>query len=287
VSDERTEHDDDTQPVDGAGEDMHIHRPKPLHGWREITTEIGIIVVGIAIAIAGEQAVEALDWGHKVAQARQGLSVELGEDLGQGEHRVRAGPCVERRLDELAAVVDDAARTGQLPPLGVPGLPNYFTWDTGLWRSVVSAQTSAHMRREELKAYTAAYEFIERIDTSVQREEAVWTTLYGLAGPGRRFDAAEAATYRQAIGEARYLDRVVGGDAVRARQIVQAWGLTYDQRKFHRYADWSIASLPVCKPLENPPPHYGAAPLENFAAAAQANPITADSKVPSTSDVDR
>jgi hypothetical protein len=127
-------------------------------------------------------------------------------------------------------------------------------------------------------AYTAAYEFIGRIDVSVQREEEAWTTLYGLAGPGRPFDEAEAATYRQAIGQARYLDRVVGGDAVRARQIADAWRLAYDRRKFASYADWPLASTPICKPLTGPPPaHYGAAPFEAFAAKARANPITANS----------
>jgi hypothetical protein len=30
---------------------MHIHKPKPLHGVREFLSEIGVIVVGVLIAL--------------------------------------------------------------------------------------------------------------------------------------------------------------------------------------------------------------------------------------------
>ena len=31
---------------------MHISVPKPLHGWRQFTGEVGIIVIGVLIALA-------------------------------------------------------------------------------------------------------------------------------------------------------------------------------------------------------------------------------------------
>ena len=31
---------------------MHFQVPKPLHGWREFAGEVGIIVVGVLIALA-------------------------------------------------------------------------------------------------------------------------------------------------------------------------------------------------------------------------------------------
>ena len=39
---------------------MHFHLPKPLHGWRAFTGEVGIIVIGVLIALGAEQIVE--DW---------------------------------------------------------------------------------------------------------------------------------------------------------------------------------------------------------------------------------
>ena len=34
---------------------MHFHLPKPLHGWREFLGEVGIIVIGVLIALGAEQ----------------------------------------------------------------------------------------------------------------------------------------------------------------------------------------------------------------------------------------
>lgn len=48
---------------------MHIHLPKPLHGWRALVGEIGIIVVGVSIALSAEQFAEFL---HNRAQVRHG-----------------------------------------------------------------------------------------------------------------------------------------------------------------------------------------------------------------------
>ena len=31
---------------------MHVPLPKPLHGWREFAGEVGIIVLGVIIALA-------------------------------------------------------------------------------------------------------------------------------------------------------------------------------------------------------------------------------------------
>jgi len=38
---------------------MHVHLPKPLHGWRAFAGEVGIIVVGVLIALSAEQFVGA------------------------------------------------------------------------------------------------------------------------------------------------------------------------------------------------------------------------------------
>lgn len=61
-------------PLDG--EIMHIHRPKPLHGVRELLAEIGVIVIGIIIAIGLEQSVEYAHRAAQVREAREALTRE-------------------------------------------------------------------------------------------------------------------------------------------------------------------------------------------------------------------
>jgi hypothetical protein len=252
---------------------VDIHKPKAARSWREFAVEIATIICGILIALTLEQLVEALHWRHEVAETRKGLSVELALVMAQAEQRARNSVCVQRRLDDLAIVVDEASRTGKLAPMGVPGTPMLFIWGAGVWQSAVSNQTVAHLRPGELRGYSDAYKFLHQVDEANQAEQRVWTTLYGLAGPGRRFEPAEAATYRAAIGEARNLDGYIGGMGVRARQSLDAYHIGFDKRRYDKVMTRPIQDLPICKPIAGPPPaHYGAAPSVDFAAKARLSP---------------
>ena len=56
---------------------MHIHPPKPLHGWREFVGEVGVIVIGVLIALSAEQVVDQLHWRHETHLASEALAREL------------------------------------------------------------------------------------------------------------------------------------------------------------------------------------------------------------------
>ncbi len=58
---------------------MHIHLPKPLHGWREFIGEVGIIVIGVLIALGAEQAIE---WVHHRTQVHDAVAKLRAESLG-------------------------------------------------------------------------------------------------------------------------------------------------------------------------------------------------------------
>lgn len=77
---------------------MHIHLPKPLHGWRAFVGEVGIIVVGVLIALAAEQVVEALHWRAEMSGERQALYSEARENIGSVLWRQRLQPVHRRSL---------------------------------------------------------------------------------------------------------------------------------------------------------------------------------------------
>jgi hypothetical protein len=55
---------------------MHFHLPKPLHGWREFVGEVGIIVIGVLLALGAEQVVETLHHRSQVSEMTEKLRVE-------------------------------------------------------------------------------------------------------------------------------------------------------------------------------------------------------------------
>ena len=71
---------------------MHFHLPKPLHGWRAFIGEVGIIVLGVLIALSAGEIVEALHWRAEVAEARRAMAVELSDSIGQSYERARLSP---------------------------------------------------------------------------------------------------------------------------------------------------------------------------------------------------
>src|SRR3954470_12459041 len=102
---------------------MEIRKPKAWHGWRDFLKEFGTIVLGVSVALGAEQAAEWWHWKNQVQQSREVIATEVATDLRLAMWRVRTEQCGERRLDELAAIVDGASKTGTLPAVGDPGVP--------------------------------------------------------------------------------------------------------------------------------------------------------------------
>ena len=77
---------------------MHFRLPTPLHGWREFAGEVGIIVLGVLIALGFGQIAEALHDRWNAAEARDAIRAEVRENLSWLEVRddFRTGSSVRR-----------------------------------------------------------------------------------------------------------------------------------------------------------------------------------------------
>ena len=142
---------------------MEVHTPKPVHGWREFASEIGVIVIGVMIALAAEQAVEWLHWREKAADARHALRSELADAYRASAERIMQKPCIDAQLDFLKHRTLTAGAT--LPP--APLLMSVFgptvirhssrVWDDTIWQSVLSEQVSSHFGEAERQNYAFFY----------------------------------------------------------------------------------------------------------------------------------
>ena len=82
---------------------MHFHLPKPLHGWREFAGEVGIIVIGVLIALGAEQVVSALHDRREAQLTRRALADEIAVSAADAVERVALEDCLRNRIGELAA----------------------------------------------------------------------------------------------------------------------------------------------------------------------------------------
>src|SRR3569833_1608598 len=69
---------------------MHFHVPKPLHGWREFAGEVGIIVLGVLIALGTEQLVESQHWRAEVRDAKSAIHQDMAQSNRVFAYRVAA-----------------------------------------------------------------------------------------------------------------------------------------------------------------------------------------------------
>ena len=87
---------------------MHFRLPKPLHGWREFVGEVAIIVLGVLIALAAEQARSFHD-RNMARHARSEIQMELPTNLKQTINNQASMAAQERQLEEDLALLDSSA----------------------------------------------------------------------------------------------------------------------------------------------------------------------------------
>ena len=161
---------------------MHFHLPKPLHGWREFAGEVGIIVVGVLIALAFEQVAEGMRWRSAVADSEAAMRKELSEDDGpQVFERLAFSPCIDAQIDALQAGLvreRDAGVPFRPAPLVVPA---YFTWDSDAYRQATASNTLSHMPTAQSYAWSSPYTLMTEMDAANLRENADYAELQMLS----------------------------------------------------------------------------------------------------------
>lgn len=165
---------------------MHVHLPKPLHGWRQFVGEVGVIVLGVLIALAAEQAVEAWHWHNQAERARRTLRVELGEDnLPQAYARLALEPCLRRQLNAIQLALNTGAERTQLSALARNYRPPIRTWDDQAWDAVVSTGDLAHGGSDEIVGWAAPYRMVARLGRRGDAEQEDLSNLRSIGiAPG-------------------------------------------------------------------------------------------------------
>ncbi len=250
---------------------MDIHKPKPVHNLREFLSEIAVIVIGVAIALTGEQVVEWLHWQHQVAEADKSLGEELSETAGQGDERVLVSDCVDRRLDLLGQIVQQAASRGRLPPLGDIGSPPVRTWSTGAWQSSLSAQAIAHMPIARRDVFAVAFGYVAALEQTNPRELDTWTGLYAMVGPGRALGPEEAAHLLTLVSQARTSNQIMASYAVRVQQLATTYGFPINQSIRQSFVR-PKPSYSVCMPIGVVPDRYGGSPIASALDVVRSSP---------------
>jgi hypothetical protein len=206
---------------------MHVPLPKPLHGWREFAGEVGIIVLGVLIALGFGQIVEQWQWHQDVGSARQAITDELVAAAGQGAERIAVEDCLRDRIGELSARLkstDGQWTADPLPPApGAQFAPHWDNralgrvysvplrgWSQDAWDTAKSTGAIGHMRHEEVADYSAIYAEIAGI-RDFQREELPLESKLAYLSTDQRLDNSTRTDALGTLGQLDALNAVIAG----------------------------------------------------------------------------
>ena len=224
---------------------MHIQLPKPLHGWREFAGEVGIIVLGVLIALGAEQLIQTIHSQREVAQFRSAVDLELATTLAAYRYRVDQEPCVKRRLGELRRWLD-ASRAGKpLAPAGEIGRPSLYSFLTSVWKSS-SPNVMNNLSLVTRERYAGLYDFAGLVDGQLDQEAEIWRSLNAFNGASQ-LSSEDRSKIADLAYRAKSVDDLVVSNYPWFKQnaaemgIAPAWG---DRGKFVTPPDPEF-----CRPL--------------------------------------
>jgi hypothetical protein len=232
---------------------MHIHLPKPLHGWREFLGEVGIIVIGVLIALGAEQLVEDLHWRNEVQEMDRRIQAEVVENLTNAEERFAIEMCLRPRLGELrdsllldraiwpgsrASFADDIYKSGFPSVYRTPSRP----WIEASWHTALNGEALGHFNPDRVQLLAPIFDDIDQL-RGMQAEEVRASEELGdlaFAGPisaaERRSDLKIVAKLDAIDARLLYLAKVLRDDAQKAGITPNSQGvrLALEQQRAYR-----------------------------------------------------
>jgi len=182
---------------------MHVHLPKVPHSWREFLKEYAIIVLGVLTALALEQAVEAVHDRRLASEAQEAVHQEMQADIGRTAYRMSQQACIEKRLDEIQALLagwqnDDAFPAGL--HIGFPG-------DVGLvyerWEANLASGRFNEESPEDQSQQAGLYSLIKIVDGLQLKEIDDWSQLRSLEFGSRALSLNSKPMIAAALAKAR------------------------------------------------------------------------------------
>ena len=181
----------------------HVDVPegKSMRSWRDFFKEVGIIVLGVLIALAAEQTVNAWNWKHEVGIVEDSLNDELSDALFSAQERVKIADCQGRTLDALDDLADKSH--GTLVIRNAPVTRNRV-WGSAAWDAAVASGTIAHMPHDTRNLYANLFSFVHLFRDLNIRQEQLWASIEAYRRP-RPFTETSRDRFVETVAQLRAL----------------------------------------------------------------------------------
>lgn len=208
---------------------MDIHKPKPWHGFREFLKEYLIIVVGVLTALGAEAIVQRVHEARLSSEAKAAVLDEMNVNFSSYAGRFADEPCVKRRLEEIASLLDAAEAGKPIEPAARIGSPHEVAIYNSRWQAATAGGRTALLASQEQRQLGRVYQHLERVQVLQDEEYETWITFRALVGL-RRLSPGMIDQQRLAVARARALDASIRQAFDSGRVYAQRLGVKGDAR---------------------------------------------------------
>ena len=221
---------------------MRFRLFKPLRGWRQFGGEVGIIVLGVLIALGAQQIVETMNQRREMRELRAAVDNEIGYGLTTYDARLSQNSCFEARLEELSQWLASwrAGKPKQL--VGMISAPRSGPPRMSVWASR-DPNVMAQMPLQMKLVYGSIYD--EFANNEVQRldERMTWLALAEF-DRATQLDNASMMRLQGLLTRARWRANNITGNAQYIAELAKKFGITPQQDSFP-----SAELAEFCKPI--------------------------------------
>jgi hypothetical protein len=225
---------------------MHFHLPKPLHGWRQLAGEVGIIVVGVLIALAAEQLVEMLHWRQQVKQAQEQFRDELTAITVEAYVQVAIEQCVSEDLDQIQTRLNRPSIkwTGMggdaQSVIRVPFRPPAVRWNIIAegWNNAVATGVVNHLPYRQARTLSQAYAEAKQLVDHERAESEAAAKLSPLSAD-RSLSPQTQIEMLQTVNELQRINYEIQSDSMFILGQVPDSGLGLTEVSLHKDLDFA------------------------------------------------
>lgn len=230
---------------------------RPAKGWRAFAGEVGVIVLGVLLALGAQQAAETVNQRREAAETRAALTKEIQETLAILELRRVAQPCIDRRLKEVRGLVDQWGRTGNFKTPSWVSQATWFAVVTARFDAAQSAGRLALLPGEEQYRLGLVVGNLRSFQDIQSKEIEAWGTLRMLQAGADALSASDRTAIRVALQQASTLNYLANIKVGQTLQQAASYGWRADMKRARqsmRLAWKGGRFVPtICLSIDTPP----------------------------------
>jgi hypothetical protein len=147
---------------------MEVHVPEhPIHTWREFFTHIGIVTIGLLIAVAMEQSVEAIHHRHQRTELREALHQDGERTIADTERMLENQrermAWLNTRLGQVRTAM---ASHKPVPAAASANFADFDLPDMPAWRAARASALLERLPQDDLRAWSEVDLTLASVNTS-------------------------------------------------------------------------------------------------------------------------